>query len=80
MPFVSPLNRRQYKVVVIRMRSIRGIGPGDLPGQELDNFPMRKEDLRLICIRELQWSQMKTDRFEFRCHRADRFSRCSLIY
>lgn len=63
-----PRNRRQRNVAIERDRPVGRIGPRHDSGEVADDFPLRKQHLRLAGVRQLKWSEQETRRFEFRGH------------
>ena len=50
MPCISAIHRRKYSIAIVRIGSVRRIGPGNDIREIANDLPMRKQQLRLLGV------------------------------
>jgi len=68
MPCISALHRRKCSIAIVRIGSVRRIGPGNDIREIANDLPMWKQELRLLGVCKHQWTQKETRSLKLRYH------------
>jgi len=67
-PLFAALHGRKSDVAVVGESTVGGIRPGNMAGEKLDDSPMRKDTLDLLCVCQFKRTQQKAPGLELRSH------------